>query len=73
MRKLNNRINLDPANGAVENASKEEATMRNLSTKTPWFLHFAPGSLNLKEMAATAGLSTIYGLLIAGIFLMPVF
>ena len=42
-------------------------------TKTPWHLRFAPGALNLKEMAATAGIGTIYGLLIVGIFLMPVF
>ena len=73
MRKLNDRINLDRAVGAVENASTGEKTMSNSSKKTPWFLRFAPGSLNLKEIAATAGIGAIYGLLIAGIFLMPVF
>ena len=39
-------------------------------TKTPWFLRFA-GAVKPKEMAATAGLATIYGLLFAGIFLAP--
>ena len=43
MRTLNNKINLDRANGAEEHASQEEATMRNASTKTPWHLRFAPG------------------------------
>lgn len=39
-------------------------------TKPPW--RFAP-TVNLKEVAATAGIGALYGLLIAGIFLMPVF
>ena len=54
--------------------SKSKIKMSNSSTKTPWHLRFAPrAALNLKEMAATAGIGTIYGLLIVGIFLMPVF
>ena len=45
MRKLNNRINLDRANSAADNASKEGATMRNSSKKTPWHLRFALGAI----------------------------
>ena len=45
--------------------------MRNSSTKTPWHLRFAPGALSLKETAATAGVAVIYGLLFAGLLLMP--
>ena len=71
MRKLNNQINLDRAVGAEDNASKQEATMRNASKKTPWHLRFAPGALSLKGIAATAGIGTIYGLLFAGLLLMP--
>ena len=41
-------------------------------TKSPWFLRFAP-TVKPKEIAATAGIGTICALLIAGIFLMPVF
>ena len=45
MHKLNNRINLDRANSAADNASKEGATMRNSSKKTPRHLRFAPGAI----------------------------
>ena len=71
MRKLNNRIKLDRAVGAAENISTGEKTMSNSSKKTPWFLRLAPGVLNLKEMAATAGIGALYGLLFAGILLAP--
>lgn len=64
MRKLNKRINLDRANDAADNASQQEATMRNASKKTPWHLR-------LKGMAATAGVAVIYGLLFASILLAP--
>ena len=46
--------------------------MRNSSTKTPWHLRFAPGALNLKGIAATTGIGTLYGLLFAGLLLMPI-
>ena len=45
MNQLNNRINLDRAIAAVENASTGEKTMNNSSTKTPWHLRFAPGAI----------------------------
>ena len=38
--------------------------------QTPWFLRFAVAA-NPKEMAATAGLAAIYGLLFAGLLLAP--
>ena len=71
MSSFNNEINLDRAVGAGETAFKAEEKMRNSSKKTPWHLRFAPGVLNLKGIAATAGLGTIYGLLFAGLLLMP--
>ena len=71
MRKLNNRINLDRANSAADNISTGENPMRNASKKTPWHLRFAPGALRLKEMAATAGVAVIYGLLFAGLLFAP--
>ncbi len=49
MNQLNNRINLDRAVGAEDNASKEGATMRNSSKKTPWHLRFAPGAILRKS------------------------
>ena len=49
MNQLNNRINLDRAVGAGDNASKEETTMRNSSKKTPWHLRFAPGAILRKK------------------------
>ena len=70
MSQLNNRINLDRAVGAEDNASKEEATMRNASKKTPWFLRFAR-AMKLKGIAATAGLGALYGLLFAGLLVAP--
>ena len=45
MRKLNDRINLDRAVGAEDNASKGVTPMRNSSKKTPWHLRFAPGAI----------------------------
>ncbi len=45
MHKLNNRINLDRANCAADNASKGEEKMRDSSKKTPWHLRFAPGAI----------------------------
>ena len=49
MRTRNKQINLDRAIGAGENASKQEATMRNASIKTPWRLRFAPGAILRKK------------------------
>ena len=45
MKQIDHQINLDRAIGAEDNASKEEAAMRNSSTKTPWYLRFAPGAI----------------------------
>ncbi len=36
-------------------------------------MRFAPGAMKLKEIITTAGIAAIYGLLIAGVFLMPIF
>ena len=52
MIQLNNRINLDRAVAAVENASTGEEKMRNSSKKTPWFLRFAPSRLQKKAIIA---------------------
>lgn len=46
-------------------------TANEQSKKTPWFLRFAPGVLKLKEITATAGIGTIYGLLFAGLLFAP--
>ena len=43
MSSLNNKIKIDRANGAGQNASTGEEKMRNSSKKTPWHLRFAPG------------------------------
>ena len=45
MSSFNNENNLDRANSAAENASKEEEKMSNSSKKTPWHLRFAPGAI----------------------------
>ena len=45
MNQLKNEIKIDRAVAAVDNASKEGATMRNSSKKAPWFLRFAPGAI----------------------------
>ncbi len=71
MSSFNNEINLDRAKCAGENASKGEEKMSNSSQKTPWHLRFAPDALNLKGMAATAGIGTIYGMLFAGLLFAP--
>ncbi len=52
MIQLNNRINLDRAKCAGDNASKGEKTMRNSSNKTPWHLRFAPSCLRKKAIIA---------------------
>ena len=49
MRKLNDRINLDRAVGAMENVSTREKPMKNSSKKTPWHLRFAPGAILRKS------------------------
>ena len=60
MRKLKNEIKIDRANCAAEYASKEEATMRNSSKKTPWHLRFAPGAiLRKKAIIAILALATV--------------
>ena len=56
MNQLNNRINLDRANGAADNISKGEKTMRNSSNKTPWHLRFAPGAI-LRQIGLIAVLA----------------
>ena len=61
MCKLNNKINLDRANGAEEHASHEEATMRNASTKTPWHLRFAPGAILRQIGLAVLALTMLVG------------
>ena len=71
MRTLNSKIKIDRAVGAADNISTGEKTMRNSSKKTPWHLRFAPGVLSLKEMAATASVAVIYGLLFAGLLFAP--
>ena len=70
MRTFYSKNNLDRAVGAGETASKGEEKMSNSSKKTPWHLRFAR-AMKLKGIAATAGLGTIYGLLFAGLLLMP--
>ena len=62
MRTLNNKNRIARAVGAAENSSKGVEKMIDSSPKMPWHLRFAPGALNLKGMAATAGIGTIYGL-----------
>ena len=60
MRKLKNEIKIDRANGAADNASTEEGTMRNSSKKTPWFLRFAPGAILRKSgIIAVLAISTL--------------
>ena len=63
MRTLNNKIKIDRAVGAEENASIEEATMRNSSKKTPWHLRFAPVAIlrqsGLITVLALAGIVTV--------------
>ena len=61
MRTLNNRIKLDRANGAADNASKEEETMRNSSKKTPWHLRFAPGAILRQIGLAVLALTMLVG------------
>ena len=64
MRTRNNRIKLDRANGAADNISTGEKTMRNASTKTPWHLRFAPGAILRKiGSARTVGGAEKNGLL----------
>ena len=60
MRTRNKQINLDRANGAAENASKEEATMRNASKKTPWHLRLA-GNMKTAAAAVVVGIGLLAG------------
>ena len=71
MRALNNNKRLDNSSGIGQDNSDEFMNANEQSKKTPWHLRFASGALKLKEMAATAGFATIYGLLFAGLLLMP--
>ncbi len=61
---LNNRINLDRAVAAADNASTGENPMSNSSKKTPWHLRFAPGAI-LRQ----SGLIAILALTVTGILL----
>ena len=60
MRTRNNENNLDRAQCAADNISKEGATMRNSSTKTPWHLRFGE---NWKTAAAAVvvGIALLVG------------
>ena len=71
MSSFNSKIKIDRAIGAAENISTGEEKMSNSSKKMPWHLRFAPGAVKPKEIAATAGIGTIYGLLFAGLLLSP--
>ncbi len=61
MNQLNNRINLDRANSAAENASTGEEKMRNSSTKAPWHLRFAPGDILRQIGLAVLALTMLVG------------
>ena len=62
---------LDDPNGSIKVNHNNAMQLASQTKKTPWFLRFAPGAMNLKEIAATTGIGTIYGLLFAGLLLMP--
>ena len=64
MKNTNVLNRLDESNGIVENA------LGMKSKKTPWFLRFAR-AMKLKGITATAGIGALYGLLFAGLLLMP--
>ena len=61
MRTTNNENKIDRANGAADNASKEEGTMRNSSKKTPWHLRFAPGAILRQIGLAVLTLTMLVG------------
>ncbi len=71
MSKLNNKNRLDNSSGIGQDNPNEAMQTASETTKTPWRLRFAPGALNLKEIAATAGIGTIYGLLFASLLFVP--
>ena len=66
MTQLNSKKRLDNSNGIGQDNSNETMNAK----KTPGFLRFA-GAVNLKEIGATAGIGALYGLLFAGLLLMP--
>ncbi len=70
MSKLNNENRLANSSGIGQDTPNEAMQTASETTKTPWHLRFA-GALNLKEIAATAGIGAIYGLLLAGLLFTP--
>ena len=71
MRKLNNNKRLDNSSGIGSDNANKAMQPASQTKKTPWHLRFAPGALNLKEMAATAGIGLLYGLLFASLLFAP--
>ena len=60
MNQLNNRINLDRAKCAADNAFKGGEKMSHSSTKTPWHLRFAPGDILQKNgIIAVLAIATV--------------
>ena len=61
---------LDNSAGIGQDNSNEAMNATEQSKKMPWHLRFAR-DLNLKEIATTAGIGTIYGLLFASLLFAP--
>ena len=71
MNQLNNKNRLANSSGIGQDNPNKAMQTASETKKTPWHLRFAPGALSLKEIAATAGIGMIYGLLFAGLLFAP--
>ena len=58
MNQLNNKIKIDRADGAADNASKGVEKMSNASKKMPWHLRFAPGAILRNGLIAVLAIAT---------------
>ena len=70
MTPFNSKNRLDNSSGIGQDNSNEAMNATEQSKKMPWHLRFA-GAGKLKEIAATAGIGALYGLLFAGLLFAP--
>ena len=66
MNPLNSKKRFDESTGIVEIETNKVMNAK----KTPWFLRFAE-SFDPKSIVQIAGIGTLYGVLFAGLLLMP--
>ena len=70
MRTLKNANKIDNSPGIGQNIPNKAMNATEQSKETPWFLRFTE-SFDTKSIVQIAGIGTLYGILFAGLLLMP--